>query len=68
MGNSLRINCVDVIKHNNQINCSSISYSLAGNLDMFTLEFEEYGKNFIKSQKMSPDSFLQIAMQYAFYR
>lgn len=35
---------------------------------MFTLEFDEYGKNFIKSQKMSPDSFLQIAMQYAFYR
>lgn len=42
--------------------------SLASNLDMFTLEFNEYGKNFIKSQKMSPDSFLQIAMQYAFYR
>lgn len=68
MGNSLRTNCVDVINYNNQINFPFISYSLAGNLDMFTLEFEEYGKNFIKSQKMSPDSFLQIAMQYAFYR
>lgn len=45
-----------------------ISCSLANNLDMFTLEFQEYGKNFIKSQKMSPDSYLQIAMQYAFYR
>lgn len=45
-----------------------MSRSLASNLDMFTLEFQEYGKDFIKSQKMSPDSFLQIAMQYAFYR
>ena len=45
-----------------------VSFRLASNLDMFTLEFEEYGKNFIKSQKMSPDSYLQIAMQYAFFR
>lgn len=43
-------------------------FRLSDNLDMYTLEFKEYGKNFIKTQKMSPDSFIQIAMQYAFYR
>lgn len=35
---------------------------------MNVVHFKSYGKNFIKSQKMSPDSFIQMAMQYAFYK
>lgn len=35
---------------------------------MNVLHFKGYGKGFIKSQKMSPDSYIQMAMQYAFYR
>ena len=30
--------------------------------------FTDFGKSFIKSQGLSPDSFIQMAMQYAFYR
>lgn len=41
---------------------------LAGNLQMTVLDYKGYGKNFIKSQKMSPDSYIQMAMQYAFYK
>lgn len=41
---------------------------LIGDLDMNYLHFTGYGKNFIKSQKMSPDSYVQMAIQYAFYR
>ncbi|XP_072377173.1 carnitine O-acetyltransferase [Diabrotica undecimpunctata] len=41
---------------------------LADNLDMDSFQFSLYGKEFVKSQKLSPDSFIQIAMQYAFYR
>jgi len=41
---------------------------LAADLDMNYLHFTKYGKNFIKTQKMSPDSFIQMAIQYAFYR
>ncbi|CAH2104729.1 unnamed protein product [Euphydryas editha] len=37
------------------------------NLELDCFKFDEYGKNFIKSHKMSPDSYLQMAMQYAFY-
>jgi carnitine O-acetyltransferase len=37
-------------------------------LDVFILDFEAFGKNFPKSQKVSPDAFVQIAMQLAFYR
>lgn len=42
--------------------------NLAKNLDMNYLHFKKYGKNFIKTQKMSPDSFIQMAIQYTFYR
>ncbi|XP_008193031.2 carnitine O-acetyltransferase isoform X1 [Tribolium castaneum] len=41
---------------------------LAANLDLDSFQFGCYGKEFVKSQKMSPDSFIQIAIQYAFYR
>ena len=30
--------------------------------------FEDYGKGFVKSQKLSPDSFIQIAIQLTFYK
>eukprot|EP00934_Nitzschia_sp_Nitz4_P004622 Nitzschia sp. Nitz4//scaffold138_size62050//4768//10338//NITZ4_006382-RA/size62050-augustus-gene-0.27-mRNA-1//-1//CDS//3329535749//4612//frame0 len=32
------------------------------------LDFKDYGKEFIKSQKMSPDSFVQMSMILAYYR
>ncbi|XP_063376290.1 carnitine O-acetyltransferase [Cydia fagiglandana] len=41
---------------------------LVNNLELNCFTYEKYGKNFIKSQKLSPDSYLQMAMQYAFYR
>ncbi|CAG9784470.1 unnamed protein product [Diatraea saccharalis] len=41
---------------------------LANNLELNCFTYEKYGKNFIKSQKLSPDSYLQMAMQYAFYK
>lgn len=41
---------------------------LAKDLDMNYLHFSDYGKNFIKTQKFSPDSYIQMAIQYAFYR
>lgn len=41
---------------------------LAADIDMGYLRFTNYGKNFIKTQKFSPDSFIQIAIQLAFYR
>lgn len=41
---------------------------LIADLDMNYLHYTGYGKNFIKTQKMSPDSFIQMAIQYAFYK
>ncbi|XP_042207020.1 carnitine O-acetyltransferase-like isoform X2 [Homarus americanus] len=42
--------------------------SLVGDLEMTCFKFSGFGKNFIKSQKLSPDSFIQMAIQLAFYR
>lgn len=41
---------------------------LVANLELNCFQYDKYGKNFIKSQKLSPDSYLQMAMQLAFYR
>lgn len=35
-------------------------------MNVFT--FAAYGKEFIKQQKMSPDAYIQLALQLAFYR
>ncbi|XP_072229350.1 choline O-acetyltransferase-like [Leuresthes tenuis] len=41
---------------------------LVNNLDMDVYKFTHYGKEFIKKQKMSPDAFIQVALQLAFYK
>ncbi|XP_063163921.1 choline O-acetyltransferase [Candoia aspera] len=41
---------------------------LVKNLDFIAYKFENYGKEFIKKQKMSPDAYIQVALQFAFYR
>ncbi|XP_070708414.1 choline O-acetyltransferase-like [Pempheris klunzingeri] len=41
---------------------------LVNNLDMDAFKFKVYGKEFIKKQKMSPDAFIQVALQLAFYK
>eukprot|EP00064_Thunnus_orientalis_P001615 superscaffoldBa00000111_g1618 len=38
------------------------------NLDMNVHKFCNYGKEFIKKQKMSPDAYIQVALQLTYYR
>ncbi|XP_069914209.1 choline O-acetyltransferase isoform X2 [Oryctolagus cuniculus] len=37
-------------------------------LDFLVYPFDGYGKSFIKKQKFSPDAFIQVGLQLAFYR
>ena len=41
---------------------------LISHLNLVVVDYKDYGKDFIKSMKMSPDSYIQIAMQLAYYR
>uniref|UniRef100_A0A8C2AQD0 Choline O-acetyltransferase n=1 Tax=Cyprinus carpio TaxID=7962 RepID=A0A8C2AQD0_CYPCA len=48
--------------------CSPDIQALVKNLDMNVNKFTGYGKEFIKKQKMSPDAYIQVALQFTFYR
>lgn len=37
-------------------------------LDITVMVFHHFGKDFPKSEKLSPDAFIQIALQLAYYR
>ena len=41
---------------------------LVSDLDLYVFEFNEYGKNLIKNHKMSPDSYIQLALQLTYYK
>ncbi|XP_061084578.1 choline O-acetyltransferase-like [Conger conger] len=43
-------------------------HRLVRNLDLNVHKFKIYGKEFIKKQGMSPDAFIQVALQLTFYR
>lgn len=37
-------------------------------LDFYVYRYQAYGKNFIKSCKVSPDVYIQLALQLAYYK
>ncbi|XP_014768157.2 choline O-acetyltransferase, partial [Octopus bimaculoides] len=41
---------------------------LISDLDLYVLRFTNFGKEFPKSQNMSPDSFIQLALQLTYYK
>ena len=47
---------------------SNFYYSMVEDLDFYVYRFPGYGKEFIKSVKCSPDAYIQLALQLAYFR
>lgn len=45
-----------------------VAHNLALDVDLKIITFNEYGKGFIKTCKVSPDAFIQFAFQLAYFR
>ncbi len=47
---------------------STCTCSVISDLSLYILDFKEYGREFPKSQNMSPDSYIQLALQLTYYK
>lgn len=60
---------LDVSQCEEQISQSlAVAQALADDVDMHILIFQDFGKEKIKKCRISPDSFIQMAFQLAYYR
>ena len=46
----------------------AVAKDLIDDVDLHLLMFNQYGKGLMKKCKMSPDAFIQMALQLAYYR
>ncbi|ODM98752.1 Carnitine O-palmitoyltransferase 1, liver isoform [Orchesella cincta] len=55
--------CLETIEY-----ASQCALALLNDVDLKLLVFDTYGKGFMKSCKVSPDAFIQMALQLAYFR
>lgn len=55
-----------------QTNCLlfllQVALALVEDIDLRILAFNDYGKGFMKTAKVSPDAYIQMALQLAYFR
>ncbi len=43
-------------------------FSLINDFDLHILQFKDYGKDFPKEHNMSPDAFIQMCLQFTYFK
>ena len=61
--NGCALQCCEVIEDS-----LTVARNLASDVHLYVLAFNEFGKGLIKTFRMSPDAFIQAALQLAHYR
>lgn len=59
---------IDSELNENLINAQKNALSILNDVDLRLLMHDSYGKGFIKKLKVSPDAYIQMALQLAYYR
>ncbi|KAJ7308502.1 hypothetical protein JRQ81_009067 [Phrynocephalus forsythii] len=67
MPKKLRFNITPEVKNDIEKAKQNLNI-MVQDLDISAIVFHQFGKNFPKSQKISPDAFIQMALQLAYYR
>ena len=52
----------------NQLIFIFISSSAINDFDLYVLKFDDYGKDFPKEHNMSPDAFIQMCLQFTYFK
>ncbi|XP_068104580.1 carnitine O-acetyltransferase isoform X2 [Hyperolius riggenbachi] len=67
MPKKLRFNITPEVKNDIEKAKQNLNI-MVHDLDVKVFVFDKFGKNFPKSEKLSPDAFIQVALQLAYYR
>lgn len=60
--------CVTRMRKKQSNSSSFFPLRMVEDLDIKVMVFHQFGKGFPKSEKISPDAFIQLALQLAYYR
>jgi carnitine O-palmitoyltransferase 1, liver isoform len=61
--NCICVQCQDAIERS-----LLVAQNLLSDVDLRVMMFDDYGKGFIKRCNVSPDAYIQMALQLAYYR